>query len=110
MSTKWVWPAAVADAACIIAFCAIGRRSHAEGVTVNNPFPTALQLRAEAAIDRVLAEQEAASGSFRSLGMLVAPCSIRSLSEIASGVTSGLLSRAADVALKERRRVVRALR
>jgi flavin prenyltransferase len=46
------------------------------------------------------------SGSFRSLGMLVAPCSIRSLSEIASGVTSGLLTRAADVALKERRRVV----
>jgi 4-hydroxy-3-polyprenylbenzoate decarboxylase len=46
------------------------------------------------------------SGSFHSLGMLVAPCSIRSLSEIASGVTSGLLTRAADVALKERRRVV----
>jgi flavin prenyltransferase len=46
------------------------------------------------------------SGSFRNLGMLVAPCSIRSLSEIATGVTSSLLSRAADVALKERRRVV----
>lgn len=46
------------------------------------------------------------SGSFSTLGMLVAPCSIRSLSEIASGVTSGLLSRAADVAMKERRRVV----
>jgi len=46
------------------------------------------------------------SGSFPTLGMLVAPCSIRSLSEIASGVTSGLLARAADVALKERRRVV----
>jgi 4-hydroxy-3-polyprenylbenzoate decarboxylase len=46
------------------------------------------------------------SGSFGGLGMLVAPCSIRSLSEIASGVTSGLLARAADVALKERRRVV----
>lgn len=46
------------------------------------------------------------SGSFRTLGMLVAPCSIRSLSEIATGVTSGLLARAADVALKERRRVV----
>jgi 4-hydroxy-3-polyprenylbenzoate decarboxylase len=46
------------------------------------------------------------SGSFRTLGMLVAPCSIRSLSEIASGVTSGLVARAADVALKERRRVV----
>lgn len=47
-----------------------------------------------------------ASGSFRTDGMIVAPCSIRSLSEIATGVTAGLLSRAADVALKERRRVV----
>jgi len=46
------------------------------------------------------------SGSFRTLGMIVAPCSIRSLSEIASGVTSGLLTRAADVVLKERRRLV----
>src|SRR5690606_41709578 len=46
------------------------------------------------------------SGSFRSMGMLVVPCSIRSLSEIASGVTSSLLSRAADVVLKERRRLV----
>src|SRR5690606_13052739 len=43
-----------------------------------------------------------ASGSYRTLGMLVAPCSIRSLSEIATGVTSSLLSRAADVVLKER--------
>jgi flavin prenyltransferase len=46
------------------------------------------------------------SGSFRTLGMIVAPCSIRSLAEIASGVTSGLLARAADVVLKERRRLV----
>ena len=46
------------------------------------------------------------SGSFITQGMLVAPCSIRSLSEIATGVTSGLLSRAADVVLKERRRLV----
>jgi len=46
------------------------------------------------------------SGSFLTLGMIVAPCSIRSLSEIATGVTSGLLSRAADVTLKERRRLV----
>ena len=47
-----------------------------------------------------------ASGSFRSLGMLVAPCSIRTLGEISSGVTASLLSRAADVVLKERRRLV----
>ncbi len=47
-----------------------------------------------------------ASGSFQSLGMLVAPCSVRTMSEIATGVTSGLISRAADVTLKERRRLV----
>lgn len=47
-----------------------------------------------------------ASGSFRTRGMVVAPCSVRSMSEIASGVTSSLLTRAADVTLKERRRLV----
>ena len=47
-----------------------------------------------------------ASGSFQTLGMIVAPCSVRTLGEIAQGVTSSLLSRAADVCLKERRRLV----
>ena len=47
-----------------------------------------------------------ASGSFRTRGMLLAPCSIRTLGEITSGVTSSLLTRAADVVLKERRRLV----
>ncbi len=46
------------------------------------------------------------SGSFKTRGMIVAPCSIRTVSEIATGVTSSLLSRAADVVLKERRRLV----
>ena len=47
-----------------------------------------------------------ASGSFRTMGMIVAPCSVRTLAEIATGVTSSLLTRAADVCLKQRRRLV----
>ena len=47
-----------------------------------------------------------ASGSFQTLGMIVAPCSVRTMSEIATGVTSTLLTRAADVTLKERRPLV----
>jgi 4-hydroxy-3-polyprenylbenzoate decarboxylase len=47
-----------------------------------------------------------ASGTFKTRGMIVAPCSVRSWSEIATGVTTGLLTRAADVTLKERRPLI----
>jgi flavin prenyltransferase len=50
------------------------------------------------------------SGSFRTMGMIVVPCSMRSLGEIAHGITSNLLTRAADVVLKERRRLVMVVR
>jgi 4-hydroxy-3-polyprenylbenzoate decarboxylase len=50
------------------------------------------------------------SGSFPTMGMVIVPCSVRSMSEIATGVTGTLLSRAADVVLKERRRLVLAFR
>jgi len=47
-----------------------------------------------------------ASGSFKTKGMIVAPCSVKTMSEIATGVTTTLLSRAADVQLKERRPLI----
>src|SRR5262245_66212351 len=50
------------------------------------------------------------SGSFQTMGMLILPCSIHTMSEIAHGITDNLLSRAADVVRKERRRPVVALR
>lgn len=50
------------------------------------------------------------SGSFQTRGMLILPCSVRTMSEIASGVTSSLMSRAADVVLKEQRSLVLGIR
>src|SRR6202049_1695698 len=65
-------------------------------------------LRAHADVVHAIGDLAApiSSGSFPTLGMVVAPCSIRSMAEIATGVTTTLLSRAADVTLKERRRLV----
>jgi 4-hydroxy-3-polyprenylbenzoate decarboxylase len=69
---------------------------------------SARQLRALADVSYPVGDLGAAlsSGSFRTLGMIVAPCSVRTLAEIATGATSSLLTRAADVVLKERRRLV----
>lgn len=65
-----------------------------------------VQARASAAYKPGDVGAAIASGSFRTLGMIIAPCSVRTMSEIATGVTSSLITRAADVTLKERRRLV----
>ena len=70
------------------------------------------EVRALATVNHPMADIGASisSGSFPTMGMIVAPCSIKTMSEIATGVTSSLLSRAADVVLKEKRRLVLAVR
>ena len=72
----------------------------------------AKDVRALATHNHPIADVGAAisSGSFRTMGMLILPCSIRTMSEIVSGVTGSLITRAADVVLKERRRLVVAVR
>jgi 4-hydroxy-3-polyprenylbenzoate decarboxylase len=68
--------------------------------------PEALSAKADVVHRLADVGASVASGSFRTLGMIVAPCSVRTMSEIATGVTSTLLTRAADVTLKERRPLV----
>jgi 4-hydroxy-3-polyprenylbenzoate decarboxylase len=69
-------------------------------------------IKALASVNHPMADIGASisSGSFATMGMIVVPCSIRTMSEIATGVTSSLMSRAADVVLKEKRRLVLAVR
>jgi 4-hydroxy-3-polyprenylbenzoate decarboxylase len=96
-------------------------RLRSAGVETHLVISKAAELTLSQELDRPLAEVKAlatvthsinnigasiAGGSFRTAGMIVAPCSVRTLSEIASGVTSNLLTRSADVVLKERRRLV----
>ncbi len=96
----------------------LGIESH---VIISKPAQMTIGLETSFSLKSVLAKADfhyqpadigaaIASGSFPTQGMVIAPCSVRSMSEIASGVTSSLLTRAADVALKERRRLVLAVR
>src|SRR5271163_4941549 len=68
--------------------------------------PAAVRARADVVHANSDMAAPISSGSFKTIGMVVAPCSIRSMAEIASGVTTTLLTRAADVVLKERRLLV----
>jgi flavin prenyltransferase len=92
----------------------VGVESHlvvSKAGDLTRAYETALsmsELRAMADVNYRVGDVSAAisSGSFKTMGMIIAPCSMRTLAEIATGMSSTLLTRAADVALKERRTLV----
>lgn len=92
---------------------ALGVESHlvlskAANITIDHELPMSVsEVKALADVVHPLHDVAASisSGSFQTLGMVIAPCSVRSLAEVATGVTTTLLTRAADVTLKERRRL-----
>ena len=71
-----------------------------------SPIETAIRSLADFSYPIADVAAPISSGSFKTVGMVIAPCSMRSLAEIATGVTTTLLTRAADVVLKERGRLV----
>jgi 4-hydroxy-3-polyprenylbenzoate decarboxylase len=85
----------------VISRSAMTAMSHESDLTVSG-----LKALADVTHDNRDIAAAIASGSFRTEGMIVAPCSAKSLAEIALGIGGTLISRAADVVLKERRRLV----